>query len=139
MTKNQLISICEWKSARSKKHVLLNEEKFIKEITSIAFTTQNERIRIEILNILDGVNWPMASTILHFCHRDPYPILDFRALQALGQKGSKRVNYKFWTEYTEKCRDLSKRNHLDMRTIDMALWQFSKENRKLAKLQLSYA
>ncbi len=30
--------------------------------------------------MLDGVSWLIASVILHFCHSDPYPIIDFRSL-----------------------------------------------------------
>ena len=33
---------------------------------------------------LSGVRWPTASVLLHFGHRDRYPILDYRALEALG-------------------------------------------------------
>ncbi len=37
-----------------------------------------------VLRFLDGVEWPTASTILHFCGARPYPILDYRALWSLG-------------------------------------------------------
>lgn len=40
-------------------------------------------MRIEVLTVVCGVSWPVASTILHYCVSDDYPILDFRALWSL--------------------------------------------------------
>ena len=31
---------------------------------------KEERLRIEILTLLDGVGWPTASVILHFYHKE---------------------------------------------------------------------
>jgi hypothetical protein len=53
------------------------------EITGISFGTTSERVRIEALTLLCGVNWPIASTILRYCVREHYPILDVRALWSL--------------------------------------------------------
>jgi hypothetical protein len=37
-------------------------------------------MRTKVVTLLNGVRWPTASAILHFCHADPYPVLDVRAL-----------------------------------------------------------
>jgi hypothetical protein len=89
-----------------------------------------ERLQIEVLTLLDGVSWPTASVILHFFHSAPYPIVDFRALWSLKNKVPKRYGFNFWQKYTSYCRGLSKRAGVSMRTLDRALWQFSKENQQ---------
>jgi hypothetical protein len=70
-----------------------------------------------------------ASVLLHFGQKDPYPILDFRALWSLGlDEGPSVYNFKFWWEYVECCRDLRTKAGTTMRTLDRALWQYSKEH-----------
>lgn len=129
LTKDEFIQICAWKTKRSKSKVAKNSEEFIKEITHISFTTQSDQLRIEILTLLNGVGWPTASTILHFCHPElKFPILDFRAIESLGiSKPPNKYDYLFWKGYIDCCRKLSKMSGLDMRTVDKALWQYSKE------------
>jgi hypothetical protein len=68
--------------------------------------------------------------ILHFFHRDPYPIIDFRALWSVSLPVPVQYGFDFWWPYVQFCRDLSDRTGLDMRTLDRALWQYSKENQK---------
>lgn len=77
---SDLQEVANWKSPRSAGHIKKNSDQFVQEITSVALGAREERTRIEVLCVLDGVSWPTASVILHFFHKDPYPILDFRAL-----------------------------------------------------------
>jgi hypothetical protein len=106
-----------------------NSEEFIKDVTRIALTAPNEKLRIEVLTLLNGVSWPTASVLLHFGYDNLYPILDFRALWSLGIDAS-RVNYDFdfWWEYTEHCRKLAQQVGVSMRVLDRALWQYSESN-----------
>ena len=129
LTKKELQIIGEWKTPRSKSRIASNSEDFIKEVTQIAFSTENEKLRIEILNLLVGVSWPTASVLLHFYHRDNYPILDFRALYSLNCEHIKPQDYKFefWKAYSEFTRNLATQANVNMRTLDQALWQYSKE------------
>ena len=90
--------------------------------------TEDERARIQSLTLLDGVSWPTASVILYLFHRDPYPILDFRALWSLSLDVPVQYRFDFWLPYVRCCRDLAQRANVDMRTLDRALWQYSKEN-----------
>jgi len=128
LTKPEFLKICAWKTPRSKPLCASNSEELIKEITNIAFTTNSDQLRIEILTLLKGVSWSTASAILHFCHKDEYPILDFRALYTLGYEEVPKYNYAFWKDYTEYCRKLGNQFNLDLRSVDRALWQFSKEH-----------
>ena len=71
----------------------------------------------------------MASVILHFCHRDPYPIRDIRALWSLGaEEPASAYNGAFWDQYTTACRALAAEAGCDLRTLDRALWGYSKAN-----------
>ena len=106
-----------------------NSEDFIKGVTHIALTTPNERLRIEVLTLLNGVSWPTASVMLHFGYDNLYPILDFRALWSLGIDAS-QVNYSFdfWWEYTQFCRNLASEAGVSMRVLNRSLWQYSRKN-----------
>ena len=130
LTKDELAAIAYWKAPRSSKHALKNSEEYVSEITGFAFRTNSERARIESLTILDGVSWPTASVILHFFHRDPYPILDYRALWSVSFENPNQYTFSFWWSYVEFCRSLAINAKVDMRTLDQALWQYSKENQR---------
>ncbi|MGH7322475.1 MAG: hypothetical protein ACRELA_23010, partial [Candidatus Rokuibacteriota bacterium] len=79
-----------------------------------------------ILRTLAGIEWPTASVILHFCDGRPYPILDYRALWSLGFAKPPAYTFDFWWAYTDFARVLAQSTGHDMRTLDRALWQFSK-------------
>lgn len=70
--------------ARSESKCERNGERTIRAITQAAFATPDEPLKMDLLRLLAGVEWPTASTLLHFCDSRPYPILDFRALWSLG-------------------------------------------------------
>ena len=121
--------ICRWKTPRSQRQVSSNPAEYIEAVTKTALAAENERLRIEVLLLLNGVRWPTASVILHFCHNDPYPILDVRALWSLGMNASDVIyNFDFWWAYTQFCRNRAEEASVTMRELDRALWQYSKEN-----------
>ena len=126
LTREQLKKVAKWKATRAAGHANKNSEEYVREITFLAFSAKEERSRIEILTVLNGVGWPMASVILHFFHKDSYPILDFRALESVGSKQPRQYTFPFWWSYVEFCRALAHRNAVDMRTLDRALWRYSK-------------
>ncbi len=130
ITKEQLGLVAHWKSPRSAGRVEGNDEDYVTEITFWSFSAKEERSRIEVLTLLDGILWPSASAILHLFHNQSYPILDFRALWSVGVEVPKQYSFAFWWTYVEFCRIIAKRNSVDMRTLDRALWQYSKENQK---------
>ena len=130
LTKTDLERVAKWKSPRSAGHISKNSEEYVKAVTAIALQTDNEQLRIESLTLLDGVGLPTASVILHFYHKDRYPILDSRALWSLSLDDSEKYSFEFWWNYTVICRSLATENQLDMRTLDKAIWQYSKENQE---------
>ena len=83
-TKPEFLVMCRWKSPRNKPKVESNDEEFVKEVTQIALSSKQEKLRIKILTLLCGVSWPTASVLLHYGYDNLYPILDVRALGSLG-------------------------------------------------------
>jgi len=131
-SKEELQEFCYWKSPRTQSRVAQNPADYVEAITRVALSTPNERLRIEVLRLLHGVNWPSASVLLHFGHQEPYPILDFRALWSLGIDNRQfTYNFDLWWEYTQFCRKLAQETGLSMRELDRALWQYSKRNQKV--------
>lgn len=127
LTLEELKTLAYWKSARIAGHIARNTQAEVEEVTRFALSTASERLRIESLTLLRGVGWPMASVILHFCHREPYPILDFRALWSLGaEEPASGYNGAFWQQYTATCRGLAGEAGCSLRELDRALWGFSK-------------
>jgi len=130
MTQQEFLEIVLWKSKRPKRHYVENDDQFIKEVTKIAFCSNvSERLRIEVLQLLNGVSYPVASTLLHFgLDSEKYPIIDFRALWSLYGTNQKEIKYdfEFWDKYRIDCIKLAKMHQITLRTLDKALWQFSK-------------
>ncbi len=88
----------------------------------------DECFRVLALRILQGVDWPTASVLLHFGVVESYPILDYRALWSLGWKRPPTYTFPFWMAYVQYCRNLARQNHLSMRQLDRALWNYSKQH-----------
>jgi hypothetical protein len=127
LTHTDLVTLGRWKSPHIVSRCAANEPAYVAAVTTAALGASNERLRIEILTLLRGVGWPMASVILHWCHRDPYPILDFRALESMGIAPPPPYAFGFWWEYTTCCREMADSAGVSMRELDRALWQYSKE------------
>ena len=87
----------------------------------------SERQRLEALRSLKGVEWATASVLLHLAYPERYPILDRRALHGLGVRAPSAYSFRFWEEYVEACLQLTRQADVDGRTLDQALWQWSKE------------
>jgi hypothetical protein len=133
LNREQLKLVALWKAPRSAGHVEKNDRNFVREITGWVFSAKEERSRIELLTLLDGVRFPSASVILHLFHPAPYPIIDFRALWSVGLNVPTQYKWTFWWPYVQYCREIAKHNSVDMRTLDRALWQYSKEKQPATK------
>jgi len=130
LDRDRFIRLCLWKSARQRKNYEKNDDLTIKEITSFSFSAKSEKARIKSLQILDGVAYPVASTILHFAFPDKYPILDFRVIWSLGREQPKYYTFDFWQRYIKQIRELAKKYKVSLRELDKALWYYSKESHK---------
>jgi hypothetical protein len=119
--------VCAWKTPRSRPHVAANSARAVVGATRRAFAAGEEEVRFAALLELDGVGAPTASTLLYFAFPDDYPILDVRALESLGVTARSSYPVSFWLEYLEACRTLARHSGVSLRTLDKALWQYSKE------------
>ncbi len=128
LTKPEFLALAEWKSPRTRPRCARNAPAFIKSVTSTSFGTTNEELKLRVLTLLDGVSVPTASVLLHFCDRRQYPILDYRALWSLScEVPPAKYTFDLWRAYCLFTRALARRQHVPMRVLDRALWQYSKE------------
>ena len=127
LNKDEFLAICRWKSPRSGPSCKKNRESFVQEVTRLSLSASDEELKIRVLLLLSGVNWPTASVILHLCDRGCYPIVDYRALWSLGIQNPPAYTFEFWAEYCDFVRAIADRTGHNMRTIDRAMWQYSKE------------
>lgn len=136
MTRDDLIEVARWKwrGGATRKLCAQNTEAEVKEITSVSFAAESERLRIGALLSLHGVQWPMASVILHFVFPDRYPILDIRAMNTVG--GSTNYTLARWNEYAELCRKTAAEHKVSMRDLDRALWAYDKDRENKEKDRL---
>jgi hypothetical protein len=127
-TRENLKVIVRWKSARK---IAFIDDNSDEEITrSLQFASNprtSARSAVEVLDALHGIGLPMASAILTTIYPDKYTVIDFRALESLGvTKWPETVDYYLY--YLEKCNELSRQYNINLRTLDRALRQWSKEN-----------
>lgn len=131
LTKADFLQIARWKTPRSQARCTKNDPKFVEEVTRLALApSTSDRLRIESVTLLSGVEWPTASVILHFCHPEPCPILDFRALWSVSCDKPAQYDYSLWTSFTRFTRDICARRNVTPRALDRALWQYSKERQR---------
>ena len=131
LRREDLIRIGNWKSKRAKRHYENeeNDDLTVREITHFSFNAKSEKARIKSLLTLKGVSWLVASAILHFAFPSKYPIWDFRVLWSLGWP--KPYNFDLWEKYCYEIHKISKKYKLPtIRTVEKALWKYSKEHQR---------
>jgi len=130
LTRENLITIGDWKAPRARRHYSSRQNcnDRVKRISQFSFGTRDGKAKIESLDSLEGVGYPIASTILHFAFSRKYPIMDFRVIHSLGWKQPSAYNFGFWQRYCRKIRAISKRYDLHIRTVEKALWKYDKLN-----------
>jgi hypothetical protein len=128
LTKREFMALGEWKTPRTRQRRAQNSEALVREATRAALAAKSEELKIGVLRLLSGVDWPTASVILHLCDRGKYPILDTRALWSTGHSAPAAYSFDLWLAYTKLTRALAKGAGCTMREVDRALWQFAKEH-----------
>lgn len=134
--KDILFNIVDWKAPRIRNRVRDNKKEFVEEVTKHCFSSLNEQFKIEGLTILRGVDYRVASAILHFCFPSLYIIMDYRAWGTLEEqkylpkKYDIKDDFEHWQRYLNVCRKISKRCDYSLRQLDKALWQYSKEKQE---------
>jgi hypothetical protein len=103
-----------------------NTDAQIEDALWLATIAKEPRSAIAVLTGLYGVAVPVASAIATAIDPDRYTVLDFRALQALGNPVGDRT-VPFYLEYLDYCKGLAASWELSLRDLDRALWQWSKD------------
>jgi hypothetical protein len=129
MTKDEFLTLVEWKSPRPKRWAESNTAADVEAATRSAFCTTNARVRIGVLMTLRGVSYPMASAILHLVCKD-VPLLDVWALAALDVEKPSSYSFEFWNAYCTAVLSIAEKCLLPLRTIDRALWSYGKRHPK---------
>jgi hypothetical protein len=127
-TREEFVAACRWKTPRSAPLVARNTAREIRDATRAALGPAGSAgERMQALRALHGVEWATGSVLLHLAYPDRYPILDVRALHALGVTGRSSFTTAFWEAYVAECARLAAAAGVDGRTLDRALWQWSRE------------
>jgi len=121
--RDEFIQICLWKTRRVSVRIRNNGSEEIASATRAALGGEG----IKPLLRLDGVSWGRASTLLHLALPDVYPILDHRAVHALGERWPASVSFAFWSDFVDAFREARERAGVSGRELDRALWQWSSE------------
>jgi hypothetical protein len=128
-TAKEFVAACRWKTPRSAPLVARNTAQDVEAATRVALgPVGSAGERMQALRALHGVEWATGSVLLHLAYPDRYPILDVRALHALGVIGRTSYTVTFWEAYVSAWTRLAAEAGVDGRTLDHALWQWSKEH-----------
>jgi hypothetical protein len=130
-TKADALIVYRWKSRRSAGRFEVVDGRTVRAVTARAFRAPDEAATIETLTSLPGVGVPVAAALLHFAFPDAYPLLDYRAFESLGVTRRSSYPTSLWVEYVDACRALARDLGVSLRTLDKALWQYSKEQAQL--------
>ena len=132
-TRANLLAIFYWKTkGRGRSRLQKNTDEEIADALALAVAAKTDRAAVAVLVGLDGVEVPVASAVLTAIDPKRFTIVDFRALEALNQKKA-NITINFYLAYLNECRRLAKKNKVPLRTLDRALWQWSKEASKRSK------
>jgi len=129
LTLDDLRAFAEWKSPRIGATVNLNDLAFLADVSRALFLAHHPQARMEFLCVLHGVDYPMASAILHWVFPEEFALIDYRALWSLGvDVPPQSYRYAFYERYNAICLGLAERLQISIRRLDRGLWQYSKEN-----------
>jgi hypothetical protein len=125
-TQTEFLSVCDWKSRRTKWLSRENSPRAIEDATKIALAAEDPVDAVVALMKLSGVGIPVASALLHLAGNE-YPLIDFRALWTMRPRDA-RVSLSLWSDYVLFCRAIARSIGVKMRILDRALWAYSKKH-----------
>jgi hypothetical protein len=122
---NEFTKVAGWKTPRSRPSIVANPYSDVRQITAIAFTAP-EPVQHRVLTLLKGVGVPTATALLAVVFPDRHTIIDVRSTESLDRlnEWDGRGGY---LRYLDACRGIATRLEVDLRTLDRALWQWSKD------------
>ena len=132
LTQSALIVLSDWKgNERKRGDIKKNCGSYVEEITRLALSPDTgECDRMKHLCELHGVGGAVGSAILHWFHDDYYPIWDKHARFSVSLDKTRQPRQPKrgeWKAYVCFCRHLAINTGVDKRTLDRALWKYSKD------------
>jgi hypothetical protein len=129
--KKEFLEVVEWKSGgRQRGNAAKNSAEAIRKATATVIGNNDDSTWMKAMTELEGVGMPTASVFRHFTRKDR-PILDRRALQALGMdKPPQAYSLKFWETFRDTCKAAAEKADVPMRTLDRAMWEWSRRRGK---------
>jgi hypothetical protein len=120
----EFAAVAAWKSPRSRPWIARNSADDVLDVTRLALNAP-ERLQHRLLLLLRGVQVPTGTALLAVAQPDRHTIFDVRSTGALRRLG-------LWdggggyVSYLEVCRTVARRRRVALRTLDRALWRWSK-------------
>ncbi|MGE0405854.1 MAG: hypothetical protein AB7O65_06110 [Candidatus Korobacteraceae bacterium] len=131
-SRENLTRIYQWKNGNwNISRLDRNSDAEIADALRLALGARTERAAIAVLTGLFGIEVPIASAILTAIDSNRYTILDFRALEALGNGTKSPYTIDFYLKYLRACKELAQQAGVELRTLDRAMWQWSYERSQL--------
>lgn len=136
LTKQQLLSIIEWKYNTQKhfytrilKLVEALEDSEIREVTSAALKLSNDYYKITLLCAIPGVGPALSAIILSFYNPHNYGILEHEVWYQLFPEKKVDVTINGYIKYLDRLRNLSKDLRVPVRIVQQALLaKYTNEN-----------
>jgi hypothetical protein len=130
--RTHFMAIFEWKTrGRGRSRPARNTDAEVRDALDLAMAARTERAAIAVLTGLAGVDVPVASAVMTAIDPARYTILDFRALWSLNiEQRSPYYPVAYYLDYLAACRRIASETDTDLRTLDRALWRYSKKNQK---------
>ncbi|HEX8607162.1 MAG TPA: hypothetical protein VF679_00835 [Pedobacter sp.] len=137
LTKEHAIAILKWKSPRPLIPYEINTDQDFEDMTLLAFKSNGDKAKMNILTTLSGVSYPSASALLMFFDKEVYPVIDIRVWKELYRFGLLEKNERGqgftlsqWIDYLKVIRTLAKEHKLSARQIEKRLFDYSKKNQE---------
>ena len=131
LTKEELLRICKWKSARSLPLCRKNTPDRVAQVSARAFAAPLERDRFRLLTSLYGVGPPMASAILTLTDPARYGVIDIRVWQTLYKlksvyKKPKGVGFTFkdWYKFLKIFRYHAEDLGVSVRAVERTVFHY---------------
>jgi hypothetical protein len=136
LTKEQLLSIIEWKY-KTQKHYYTRilklvenlEDIEIREITHAALKLSNDYYKLTLLSAIPGVGPALSAIILSFYDPHNYGILEREVWDQLFPEKKVDVTINGYIKYIERLRNLSRDLRVPVRIVQQALLaKYTNEN-----------